>query len=370
MRVFLVVFLMSVGVYAEVLGIPTPEREQGRFTHKAGPKDMMIESASLTPNGQSFYTLKVKKLIFWQLSPVKKIHTINLEKVLKDKAYDIGITSNGKRMFLSSNEELILFDLKSEKVLKKIKLKSSWGIVDGSDFLTLHNRELKRFSSQDLKLLKRRMIPCPDKSKPCENRSFMFFKSKDYLVHNSYGDLSLYDFKTLNLIGTEDISTKGPFVRLSINHKLLLHMYVYIDMNKGELRRYFYGFDRPGFSFREAKKKMWPELTISYQTPISFKTVSHVNGISLVQYAGRVIKKQMGYVMYGFFNTKTEKKLASLFLYPDGEWIVLQPDSYFNCSKGARKHLLMRLPTKEKKYAPINDKTYQKYKKIININRN
>ena len=118
---------------------------------------------------------------------------------------------------------------------------------------------------------------------------------------------------------------------------------------------------------------MIPKSVITYAYHKTFKSGSNFKGISLIGPGGKIGSKSVdrrSYYSYVFFNTKTEKKLASFFLYPDGEWILMRPDGYFDISKNGRKHLKMwRVQDVRKKSVPINDRTYKKYKKTIDLKK-
>jgi hypothetical protein len=66
-----------------------------------------------------------------------------------------------------------------------------------------------------------------------------------------------------------------------------------------------------------------------------------------------------------FYQKEARKKLATLYLDSNNEWLIITPDGYFDGSPESRKHLYMKTSSGES--VPIDDTTFQKYHTQINF---
>lgn len=65
------------------------------------------------------------------------------------------------------------------------------------------------------------------------------------------------------------------------------------------------------------------------------------------------------------FRSENNEKLVSIYQFPDGEWLVMKPNGYFDASSKARQYInLMTAPLKSQK---IDDVTYKKYHTKIKL---
>ncbi|AFV97418.1 MULTISPECIES: hypothetical protein [unclassified Sulfuricurvum] len=66
-----------------------------------------------------------------------------------------------------------------------------------------------------------------------------------------------------------------------------------------------------------------------------------------------------------FYDSVTQKAYATFYEYPDGEWVIMTPNGYFNTSSNGRKYIYMKTLLGE--LISIDDAAYQKYHTILNI---
>lgn len=65
------------------------------------------------------------------------------------------------------------------------------------------------------------------------------------------------------------------------------------------------------------------------------------------------------------FHSENNEKLVSIYQFPDGEWVVMKPNGYFDASSKARQYInVLTAPLKSQK---IDDATYKKFHKQINL---
>ncbi|HQS65710.1 MAG TPA: hypothetical protein PLM93_00805 [Sulfuricurvum sp.] len=130
MKKILLVLLFAFSLFAgerEEIVEPYFDLEQG-----------MIDSAVLATDGKSFYTLKDNYFIHWSLSPLKKLQQwelplVPLEHIAQAKNHrDVYLLNDETKVLIISRDELVLYDLKSQKIEKQLPFKNLSHSVDNN----------------------------------------------------------------------------------------------------------------------------------------------------------------------------------------------------------------------------------------------
>lgn len=129
MKKILLVLLFAFSLFAgesEEIGVPYFDRDQG-----------LIDSAVLSSDAKSFYTLKDNYFIHWSLSPLKKLQQWELslaplEPMKKVKNHrDVYLLNDETKVLIISRDELILYDLKTKSIEKKIACPNHSHVLEG-----------------------------------------------------------------------------------------------------------------------------------------------------------------------------------------------------------------------------------------------
>ena len=348
-----------------------------------------LDGAVITPNGNSFYTLKGELVTHWRLNPIKRLSSFNTGAIAKDEhhRYTMHITDDAKKLVLNSPTQIQLWDLKDNSLVIKKDVNITSGVMLESDFYTINkDRTLIKRSTKDLHVIKKKTFPnlCNDKKyleRACEDEPYAILGYGKNLVFCSYTFVKLVSLSNMSKIQKKYVK-RASTIAVSIDQQ-----YIYwiingytdgvVAENRPDLKRLDIKTGEtqlasPLYIHRSRKVSHLRDYVNEYST-LSFQRFpkglsSSVNGISLVQSRFKPAPSFFKKRRFGFFNTKTKEIIGKFFQFEDGEWILLNKNGYFEGSKNAREHLLMR--NKARIRYPISDEIYKKFNKKIIIKAN
>lgn len=386
MRKVLLVLLFVVSVFAnndEEIGRPVIDWKQGQ-----------IESAVLSSDGKSFYTLQGKDLIHWSLSPLKKLEAweIPLKKIKtgkkKNRFHDIWFLDNYTKVLIASIEGMMVYNLKTHKVEKKVAYRSHSLVVDGNLIYLTHptsikegykyNIDLEVWNASELKQIKsvnitemgRKQIDiCYDgeadnetqKSNcPIENLGNLVVGTNYLYYPTSHGKVLIInkntlDFKkfgdffypgqggnTMEIIKSNYLNTRRSLYRLT-DDKLIYHADI------GSTDNYI----------KEHNLKVVQSLHWDAKP----KRFSVVGNLCLKT---RNSASQLPYI---FINLRMNKKDIDFVTQSNKEIVIKRhrKNIFESSSKNAKS---LQMYTQDKQIVPMNDRTYNKYHTNFNIGVN
>ena len=112
-------------------------------------KKAQIESAVLSPDAKSFYTLQETDFIQWNLSPLKKLNEwqVPLKKIItgeeQNRFHDIWFLDNHTKVLITSIEGMMIYNLKTHTVDKQVEYVNHSLVKDGNFIYLTHPRLLK-----------------------------------------------------------------------------------------------------------------------------------------------------------------------------------------------------------------------------------
>ncbi len=336
--------------------------------------------AVLSPDGNGFYTLDGDVVTKWQISPVKKllsfktgiedfkapVYQITMTSEGRivgsglgaDSRYKISASNDGQRIILYSpkTNEIQLWDVKTMKHLKTIKEDLQLGTGTKYGFVSLtkdnqihvwNDKELTLIKNMDTTLTECTYRVSDDESAVGKCRAFGITNG-DNLLSISYSDRGLFiDLDTLEIIDTF-FNGLYPY---SVKHRMAGGKYS--DKFVGESAQ-----NRANRQVTDNPKKF--EHTFS-----SLRKLSKINGkkdgdLALISQSG------YGFVDSSFDEEGKVNKKAYLFYQWGDEWVLINYiDGFFSGSDNIKKYLKMK--TKDGKIVPMNDATFEKYNKQINL---
>lgn len=344
----LVLILLSGGFAGEEIGRPFISDNKGK-----------VNSMVISKDGEHIYTLKGNLISEYSLSPVKKAGSFKVvlhhpEKISnKYKGYQITISNDSKRVILYSANEIQLWDIEDEKLLKTVKVSLRLGTMSKYGFLVISQGSeniLSIYNDSNLSLVKQVHIP---------------YKYPYETGIEGYGETPLSMYPDKNLL----------FVRYLING-IVFNLDTFkieeiIELNKEsvkELKVKYHGY---------FKSYIWRKFMLNYsigfltQSSYVFKDEYQIK--ELVSYRLRD-SSDCEYKIAKLTVTKSRKKRKLFYLYQFKDaWIVMErpssgshsPGLQFTCSGDMKKYLKMK--TQDGKVIPINDATFEKYNTKIKL---
>lgn len=350
MRMLLGVLIFFVSVFAqEEIGIPYIPKGVGQ-----------IDSAVLSPDGKSFYTLKDELISQWQLNPIKKIMSFKASLKSVSEKYsglNIHITSDQTKMIISSKEEIQLWDLKTKKLIHKKKIKSVWGLIHGDVFITIDEMQnIVKWDTKSLNIIKRVYIN--ELSVP----HFLVQRGNVLVCVNNFQLLTL-DIETLKVL--DKIQVYGNLY-LSIDQKYFYYNVQVKVSNKWQLESRKLNIETGEKS--KISNDWSKNITKSLLARASFfkfppMIESWSNDYLLTYTKLKVTSVSKPEYRYGLFNIKTRKLIGTFLQFENDEGLFISPDGKFQATKDVSKYIKMKMTTR--KVVPINEETYNKYNKDL-----
>ena len=371
--ILMMVFVVSVfagGISSQEIGVPYVEEGRGQ-----------VQSAVLTPDGESFYTLKDEIITNWQLEPIKKLNSfkIKLSEDEKKKKYHMSISSDSKKMIVVTRKSLLLFDLEKKKLIKKKKDKISMGVMDGSIFKIIYNKKIlkdnrpirevvyREYNIDNLGVIKEVLLPplCNKSTSGCSAHymhyiNYMYMSADKLFVLKLDDSIAVFDKTTLKKL--EKIWKIWNKCYFSLDKKNL-----YCTSNTGQYTKINVGI----LETQKIINKEFDNKKSSYINNEEFihrKSLNDIySNISLYKKLSLVFKFDINdkLTSLNFYDNKLNKRIATFYQFKNDKWILISSDGYFEVSKNARKYL--KTKTLDGKTTPINDVIYKKYNKNIGL---
>lgn len=371
MRKILLVLLLVIVVFAnENNHIPQIIKSSGK-----------IYSAVLIPNCKGFYTYKDGKVTKWQLNPIQPVESFVLHKNIisfHGLRENIFVTKDAKRLIYKSKDLLQLWDLKSKKLLKELKPKSSFWLATYSDYglvLLNYDSQLQLLDDRTLKVLKQTRIP-RDKEygKVADFRYYPInmIVGKD-ILHINYATEAYYlNLKTLKTI---DFSNTNYEDKIWVeNTKNQNRKSILRDLKNNTTTQFRINPHRIKY-FEKYKDKFNPIIwdafmkyiwTTRFYSTLSSCQMSSSSYIALY----RVLDPALYTLVYTRTTLQNGTKTYNYKIWQNGDfWYVEDDNHFFNASEGIKEYLYFT--TDKEDYKKNNDAIFthykQNYKKILKI---
>jgi len=345
MRVLLFLLFLFVsgceGVDEDVIGKPSIS-----FTANFACYDTV-----LSPDDKTLYTLKEGILSHWQISPMKRLDYFDTgDKPKRDlRTYLIYITSDAKRMVIWSKENIELWSLKDHKLIKKIKHHSIAGDITQRGFVTTDKDRLVEWDTKTLSKTKEVKI------KKFDNINPKILITTPYSIVTAYSSLTtIRDIDSLKLI--DSFYTFGVFDITISNDYRYINLYgEYIDTKSAKIIK----AENENSFIKSIKFQKIRKISSSKSYLIASISLNILLGDDFSGFRNK----------YRFIDKKSGKQIALFGYRNSGEWAIkghTASGMCFDASPNARKYIEMFIEGKDKRF-PINDATFNKYHKKINL---
>ena len=345
----LITLLLVIAVRAEEIGVPYVEKKQG-----------LIQSAVLAPDGNSFYTLKDDLVTKWQLSPIKKLLSFETSIVYQSHSdeYQINVSKDNKRVIHYSLKEIQLWDIENKKHLKTVKENLSLGASSQYGFLALtKSNMLHIWDDKDLTLLKTIKIE-HDYEWEGARYSYNMINGNNMLFINYVVDGLFFNLDTLKIVDTiSNITDEDNKIRNAYGHTISKYRQKYMNKYANKFNPYLW---------RTYMKFIWEERyfsTISSYALLTSNDTKFKNEIALY----KLSNNSQYFFAKVFFNQegKHKRKLYRFYQFKDA-WVLMDiRKQYFTGAGNIKKYVKMK--TKDGKIIPINNATFKKYNKNIDL---
>jgi len=355
-KILFVVLLFCFGVFAqEEIGVPFVTKD---ISLVSGQKDTpYFYDASLSFDEKTLYTLNQSDgtISKWQLNPFKKIDTF---KVTDRKIYSIWVSPDEKKLVMrvgKSSEDfkrLDVWDLEAGRftgyIQDKYPVHIDAAIMNESGLVTISLIGVVQEWDLD---------------------NLIVTRSIDTLISNAYFFKLSQDRKTLIIATYEN---KLIFLN---NETFKIEETKYINGS-----RLFLSPDYDVFYYLRTINGVEEAFKVDINTreitqmPKGFMS----DNVSELKKVGSGFMRLYANTIYGgnrmmirvknnvkFHHRKNKKKIATLHTFDKGAWIVITPEGNFDASENARQYLMQKTESGEVK--PIDETTYQKYKKAIDF---
>jgi hypothetical protein len=319
MKHLLLTILFTLSLFAQEIGVPYVDT-----------REAVAISATLSPDGETFYTYANNTLTHWRLNPVKVIDTMKIEDVdiINGKWHRIYVTPDQKKIIFVTRKILALFDLNQKMVIKKITMPQPTTNLIGSDFFAVDTKKgIYKINPNTLEvLMTAKLITSTEYTEYGDFPNHVFgSKNQDRLTVVTDRYFLVIDKNSLQIVkrfsadnGDDScISHDGHYFKSN----------VVFDLDKQELSN-------------NTNKVMLPY-------PYLWSSMSHSSYLSLTDQGS-------------FYKYKDGSFVGRLYQYRNGDWIFVTPDGYFN-SQECRKI------TSSGESIRIIDATYSKCQKQTNL---
>ena len=360
MKNIVLILLLVAGVFAsesEEIGVPYVEQEQAR-----------AKGSVLDPNGKYFYTLVGETVTKWELDPIKKVSSFNVDSAKRNT--HLNITSDSKKMILWNLKRIILIDLLTQKVIRAVhrtrsddsKYRFSWGEIDDLTFKAIFTKRdysdtiYREYDTKNLNVTKSVVLP--------KLNSIVHVNDSD--MRNTIHSMHIHG-NNIFVFATESsnpsymaILDKKTLEKISIvKNRYISHM-EYISLDK---KSFYFKWAEIEFNLDTLLGKKITFKEFNEDIPYFSANISLYKELTLVpRYSNPLNRHYNNFPM--FYNNVNNEKLATFYQLED-DWILIAPNGHFEASKNIRKYLKMK--TSSGKVLPINDATFKKYNKHINL---
>lgn len=384
----------AVVLRALLLVLPVSACAKAEDRQEIGAPQMMESFAKscfgavMSPDGKRIYILREGQLMQYQFNPFKKLGSIAVETARVESfnygvgACKVGLTRNESKIIIVSNIDISLFDAKTGRLLKSLKVIELERDYLESD-LTIGNR--MAFNGDDLVIMLGSRIYVLD-------ANTLTYKIKEIDIGKKCGfEIFNYHLKTMkNVMGSlYFISPRSVVVLNGETYECELSAKInHVAGSKQQLSRDFRTLALKGVTeFRDYRRsttdryddmKKDDVLFIDLDTRtakvnkdnVPFKGVFIYALRSSIQADGHSFfslhtqERPMQYLVRTVIIDERERKFTAITTYEAGEAILMEafPGSKygnFQMTPGARKYLMMK--NSEGKVVPMNDATFNKY---------
>lgn len=377
MRIFLIVLLLSLGLYAtETSAIQNDTEELG--TPYMISQSGWISSAVLMPDGKGFYTYQNGKVTIWKLNPIKPIDSFVIEENARSRQpfrESIHVSSDNKRLIFHSTKGIQLWDLEKRMLIKKIKGETKWWLASNSNygFVTLdYDSQLTLWDDKTLTILKQKKLPRNQKYDR-ENRDPRYpamnkLIGDNILFVNYLFEAYFFDLKTLEVVDTLNDNSFERNSRHQVIEKAwdkIKHEHIQkhaLDFVTIRESRIVY-FDKYKDKFDPAIWETYMKHIWAHNTYSTISTCTSDKVFTLALY--KLDDKKMYILEVSKFDFEQKEVHRFKIWQRNNAWYVEDKNHYFNASKNTREFLKMK--NKEGISVPMNDSTFNHYKNEFNI---
>ena len=334
MRKILLVLLFMISVFGsdnKEIGIPQkPISYDNSFNSK-------IKSATFSLDGNNMYTYINGLVTIYETNPMKKVSSFHIKP---DKSLNYGyrrqkifVTKDKKRIIFYSPEYIQLWDIKTKKLLKKILLLSTNSAYYSDGLIVLTDKSfIEILDDTYLKVMRRSTSPYIIKDIPhYDDQPFEILVNNNIVLLRFMRWGMFLDLKTLKIIDQTAYDT---------------NVMKYVKKYKQDFSP-------------DLKKLLKQESTYRPCYVYSFKLSNKQTILYTFVSASKFFIKKYKNVEKNFLN-------RYVFLQNDDDWLLYDIETHtFTGSKNIQKYLKMK--TEDGKVVPINDATFNKYNKTINL---
>jgi len=403
---FVIIFTFSLFADAgEEIGVPS-------YPSTIDMRKNFIESAVLSSDGKSFYTLQGQDLIHWNLSPLKKLEAwaVPLPELTVGKNvnrfHSIYLLENETKVLITSMEGLMIYDLQTRKVEKETAYSSYATVKDGDLLYLTHLTPRYDHDTYDVDLevwqlpeLKRvRTVSLSDMT---SDSGYKMIKLKGNLMVGRdviyyFGarqllEMVILDKKSLTIKEVDDVYNR---VELTADGKLNVGRFVYRFDDGTKI--WDNAPDEPEKVTNDDKKNDeqilrnsglfygFPNLAPSWSTTLGDRVKTEENVVPVVDgfhfsyrplrasCVGNLCLRAKGnvaspYIFLKLNDSNSKKQWGyAVLLQSQGEMVIKKRRSEtFEATSPHMKLLQMR--TADGKIVPMNEATFKKYNQPMNI---
>jgi len=355
MKNILVVLLLVVGLFgsdSEEIGVPYVEQSEGK-----------TKSSVLDPNGKYFYTLVGETVTKWEFDPIKKVSSFKVELPKNGEIFISNISSDSKKMLIWNLKSLSLFNLETQKKIKTeiieshTKFRLRWAEMDGTIFKTIYRKNwnttiYKEYDTENLKIIKNLALPVA-----CDDPDSI---SDDHIYINN---TKLFRVIFQQASGCVAIFDKNTLKPLNKNWSISAECIISLDKKNIYCGHGVKGYRHINLETLESETLTKKEFDNKKYLQNSRLNISLFKELSLVfNYRRKIHNKRIPSII--FYNNVTNEELATFYQFSN-DWILIAPNGNFEGSKNIKKYLKMK--TLSGKVVPINNATFKKYNKAINL---
>lgn len=327
----------------------------------------------ISPEKQHYYRVyRNGRITAWSLHPFQKLYENHINHEVPIGR--ISISDDGKRLFIPVQKKdrnssqsyqygdngLVVFHTENNRQISWIPLESpvfKTVFKDNSVYILTDEQVLRRYEANmfnevqkiefnETKVLRMTFGPGGDAKigdtlKGSASGLDISGDGKKLIAYFSESILIL-DIDTFNVLKSIQLNETLRYHYFDEDKKILYYNNRFrIDLNTLEVSQYT---DDPYVVSEEERIKNWFRNFYGITPSINDRFV-----VKLSQ----------------FIDVKSEKVLATLYEYPDGEWVIITPEGYFDASYNGRKYLNILTSPFETKI--IDDATFRKFHKKINV---
>lgn len=320
MKHIILIILLTLGVWAQEVGVPYVDT-----------REAVVQSATLSPDGETFYTYANNTLTHWSLNPVKMLESVRIEDmdIVNGSKHRIYVTPDRQKIIFVTRKILALFDLNQNIFVKKITMLEPATNLIGSDLIAVGLHKSKTLIYQinpntlEVLMMGNLIAPTEDADFPYH---VLGSKSKETLTVVTHRQFLIVDRNKLQIVkrfravNDDDsyISHDGHYFKSN----------VVFDLDKQEMSN-------------DTDKVMLPY-------PYLWSSISHSSNLSLMRNGS-------------FYKYKDGSYIGRLYQYKNGDWGFVTPAGYFNSSQESYKL------TTSGKFLLIHDTSYNKNHTQINL---